>query len=121
MFIPTELLRIIRCSRGIAQSLLGISLFGPSAVAADDPDLLELEPITIYEQANPLYDAERRIREIGKSLPELDTQANEAPTRADETLEALGLKGEGIQGTHPDHQRRWAEALDKLQGAEATP
>ena len=101
--------------------MVGALLPGVGALASDDADLLELEPITIYERANPLYEAERRIREIGKTLPELDTQATETPTRTDETLEALGLKGEGIQATHPDHQRRWAEALDKLQGADDSP
>ena len=98
----------------MAQTLLLAGVIG-SLQAADDEDLLELDPLTIYGETDPMYEAERRIREIGKTLPQLDTRANERPTAVDETLEALGLTGDGIQPTHPDNQRHWAETLDKLQ------
>ena len=114
LFIPTELLGIIRRRSRVAQTLLLAGVIG-SLQAADDEDLLELDPLTIYGETDPMYGAERRIREIGKTLPQLDTRANERPTAVDETLEALGLTGDGIQATHPDNQRHWAETLDKLQ------
>ena len=101
--------------------LTSLLLSNPCLALAEEEDQLELEPLTIWGEQDPLYDADRRIREIGKALPELSTEGAERETLADEALEALGLRGEGIQGAHPDDQQRWAQVLERLRGAEPLP
>lgn len=116
--ILTELLGIIRRRHRLVQLVLVSGLVAAVAVAAnaveDEEEPLELDPITVEGEADPLYESERQIHKVGEKLPELDTEANERKTAADKTLEALGLKGEGIQGVHPADQQRAKETLENL-------
>ena len=42
----------------------------PAAALAQDGEVLELEPMEVAPEQDPLFEAERRLRALGKHLPE---------------------------------------------------
>lgn len=96
-------------------TLFGLANCLAAATAAEPPLVLELPTYVVTPIYDPLFEAERRIRALGKHLPDLGGDAL-PPSTGHALTDALGLTGDGIQAAHPATQQRAMEFLDRLEG-----
>lgn len=94
----------------LRNALLLAACLGPPGFA--DEDVLELEPIIIHPEDDPLFEAEQRIRALSRDLPD---SAEPRDGLRDRIRRALGADHD-VTKLPLEEQQQIADQIDALQG-----